>query len=92
MTIFNVQGRLYSHENNFIIFTSLYVLDSSNPNCFNLHYLLYFLDNGVMSSPKRRDLLFAFSFLCTDINNINKANTISTIAIQTSILSLIGGL
>ena len=33
--------------------------------CFNLHDLVYiFLDNGVMTTPKRRILSFVFTVLC----------------------------
>ena len=36
--------------------------------CCNLHYFIYFyLDNGVMTTPKRRILSFVFTVLCLNI-------------------------
>ena len=59
--------RLHSCESIFIIFVPSYV-NSSRQNrfkCCNLHDLIYiFLDNGVMNTPKRRFLSFAFTVLC----------------------------
>ena len=59
--------RLHSCESIFIIFAPSYV-NSSRQNrfkCCNLHDLSYiFLDNGVMNTPKRRFLSFAFTVLC----------------------------
>ena len=38
--------------------------------CCNLHDLVYiFLDNGVMTTPKRRILSFVFTVLCNNNNN-----------------------
>ena len=70
--------RLHSCESIFIIFAPSYV-NSSRQNCFkccNLHDLIYiFLDNGVMNTPKRRFLSFAFTVLCfNNKNNKNKNN------------------
>ena len=59
--------RLHLCESIFIIFAPSYV-NSSRQNrfkCCNLHDLIYvFLDNGVMNTPKRRFLSFAFTVLC----------------------------
>ena len=59
--------RLHSCESIFIIFAPSYV-NSSRQNrfkCCNLHDLInIFLDNGVMNTPKRRFLSFAFTVLC----------------------------
>ena len=59
--------RLHSCESIFIIFAPLYV-NSSRQNrfkCCNLHYLIYFfLDNGVMTTPKRWILSFVFTVQC----------------------------
>ena len=51
--------------------TSVYYVNFSRQNrfkCFNLHYLIYFyLDNGVMTTPKRRIVSFVFTVLCLNI-------------------------
>ena len=68
--------RLHSCESIFIIFAPSYVNFFSRQNRFkscNLHHLVYiFLDNGVMTTPKRRILSFVFTVLC--INNIHASN------------------
>ena len=59
--------RLNSCESIFIIFAPSYV-NSSRQNrfkCCNLHDLIHiFLDNGVLTTPKRRILSFVFTVLC----------------------------
>ena len=60
------QYRLHSCEGIFIIFTPLLILRAKNRFKYcNLHYLiLFFLDNGVMTTPKRWILSFS-SFVFT---------------------------
>ena len=58
----------------FIIFAPFYV-NSWRQNrfkCYNLHdHIHIFLDNGVMTTPKRRILSFVFTVLCNNNNNNN---------------------
>ena len=59
--------RLHSCESIFIIFAPSYVNFSRQHRfkCCNLHDLFYiYLDNGVMTTPKRRILSFVFTVLC----------------------------
>ena len=59
--------RLHSGESIFIIFAP-FEANSSRQNRFkycNLHFFfIFYLDNGVMTTPKRRILSFVFTVLC----------------------------